>query len=348
MLISNRNLNIDILRCLSIFIVISSHFGFRIHNSLDGTVGVLLFFIISGYCIQRSIIKKKFLDFLKSRYLRLVPTFIICISFTAVFEYLYKDLYTSRYHDMSLQYFLSNIICIPFGNFPCDFTRLYFIGAPTGFPFVDGVYWSLLVEFRYYILLSLIFLICNKNYKVVIISLSLFQFLSLINSNFNFYSKENDFALYLNFFIFGMIFYLHEIKKINFFYFLIPILNFFILSFFGVQGISLNLNMNNFISYFSTFIIFIFIMILLNNKKNYLISIAGYLTYPVYLIHYDVGIILINELSIFLNKNISTTVVIFVIIFIAWVLDKTQILIVRNITNFFKFVKKGINTNFRV
>ena len=77
---------------------------------------------------------------------------------------------------------------------------------------------------------------------------------------------------------------------------------------------------------------------ILNNKKNYLISIAGYLTYPIYLIHYDVGIILINELSIILNKNISTAVVIFMIIFIAWVLDKTQILIIRKIKNFLKFI----------
>ena len=64
-----------------------SHFGLIQFRYLDGALGVALFFMVSGYCISMTSLKKKnFFSFWKARYLRLLPLFFLSLSFALSFS----------------------------------------------------------------------------------------------------------------------------------------------------------------------------------------------------------------------------------------------------------------------
>src|SRR5258706_9716777 len=86
---TTRNVGIDVLRGASIIVVICYHYMLFRPLSGYGLYGVMLFFIISGYCMSPSIMAcNTALGFFKKRLSRLLSTFFVCGLITSIIEYL--------------------------------------------------------------------------------------------------------------------------------------------------------------------------------------------------------------------------------------------------------------------
>ncbi len=75
-----RNLNLDIVRIIAAFMVLSVHIGQSIGKDFGvGAMGVQLFFILSGYLSFATIKNKSPLEYYKSRLIRIIPTYYFCL-----------------------------------------------------------------------------------------------------------------------------------------------------------------------------------------------------------------------------------------------------------------------------
>ncbi len=137
---------LDILRLGAALLVVVYHYAFR--GGLNGEFlsfslvqpgswiqyfyfGVQLFFIISGFVILWSAENKNWLDFGIARILRLWPAYVICVSISAaVFVWAGNPLFeTSIWHWL---------------------TNLTFFAPAFGQTFMDGVYWTIVLELIFY------------------------------------------------------------------------------------------------------------------------------------------------------------------------------------------------------
>lgn len=100
-----------------------------------GFLGVSLFFVISGFVISNALLRRPLPTFVKARFLRLYPAFLICMTLT----WLVGALAGSASGSASLAQWLAN---------------LTMVSPAFGQPFVDGVYWSIVVEVEFYALVA--------------------------------------------------------------------------------------------------------------------------------------------------------------------------------------------------
>lgn len=143
----DRLLNVDGLRAICAFAVLFFHFGFR--GSFDGLYaplladgasdvfkfgqfGVLIFFCISGFVIAFSADKRSPLQFAISRFSRIYPTFVLCLSLVFFVRWLWGD---AIFPAQPWQYF-ANLTMVP---------------QVFGQGFLSGVYWSIIVEVVFYV-----------------------------------------------------------------------------------------------------------------------------------------------------------------------------------------------------
>ncbi|GAA5003707.1 hypothetical protein GCM10025734_41260 [Kitasatospora paranensis] len=102
-----------------------------------GWLGVQLFFLISGFVICLSCWGRSLSDFLTSRVVRLFPAYWFAVLLTTTV-----------------------VALIPGGTRPRPgrdiLTNLTMMEYPFGAPYVDGVYWSLWVEGRFYLIFAVV------------------------------------------------------------------------------------------------------------------------------------------------------------------------------------------------
>lgn len=137
---------LDILRFLAITAVFLFHYLFRgpisgwvEHASFPsaqtwavyGYAGVDLFFVISGFVIAWSSEGRTALEFLRARFLRLWPTFVVCMTISA----LLLALAGNPHFPVGLWQWAANLIFLP---------------QALRQPFVDGAYWSIVAELTFY------------------------------------------------------------------------------------------------------------------------------------------------------------------------------------------------------
>jgi peptidoglycan/LPS O-acetylase OafA/YrhL len=125
-----------------------------------GYLGVDAFFIISGFVIAVSAEGRTALTFARARAKRLYPAFLVACALTTAIIFILPD----KTGAPSLYQILANLTLF----------APYF-----GQESIDGVYWSLYVEIRFYILIAAILLIGKFNHIMPLIALWLA--LSLIN-----------------------------------------------------------------------------------------------------------------------------------------------------------------------
>ncbi len=316
---TERSLGIDLLRVISIALVIFSHYGLLDGFILSGTHGVAIFFMVSGYCMYYSTQNRTGTEFLKARFWRLIPTLVICATITHSIEYILPYIRPDR--AQGLKSYVATIFCLPSGNLICDTIWGVITQKSFHYAWVDGAYWSLLVEIRFYILLWLIYYIFKV--KRISIFLSLLGLLASLNLFIPLISKSQDFLLYLSFFAFGISYrsfinndrYSLAILLLSFFTFVSN-------SYFGSTGLSMTLNTNNLVSYSICFIIFIITMTFFKNTTNSYISYLGLLSYPLYLIHQDIGLIFIAILEKHLDHFSSALLTIVIVLLISAVIQK--------------------------
>ncbi|MCX4747183.1 acyltransferase [Kitasatospora sp. NBC_01287] len=105
--------------------------------STYGFLGVNLFFLISGFVICLSCWGRSLGDFLTSRVIRLFPAFWFAVICTSVVLYFYPGPERS----LSPSQILANLTMLQ---------------DPFGAPEADGVYWTLWIEMRFYLLFALV------------------------------------------------------------------------------------------------------------------------------------------------------------------------------------------------
>lgn len=103
-------------------------------------LAVNLFFMISGFVILMTAESGNAWSFLRSRILRLYPAYWFCVTVSFVLTYCFTN------HIFNL-------------TFPRYIVNLTMLNGFFGIGFIDGVYWTLLVELKFYILILIILLL---------------------------------------------------------------------------------------------------------------------------------------------------------------------------------------------
>jgi peptidoglycan/LPS O-acetylase OafA/YrhL len=152
-----RSYELDALRLLAALMVVSCHYISSktvLHRAsvvqehtwswpqavveavAHGPLGVDLFFMISGYVIALSAQGRTARTFAAARFSRVLPAFWFCCLLTWCVLWL-----EGSPREVTLPQLLSNMV---------------FVARPLGHDFVDGVYWSLVIEMRFYLLVALV------------------------------------------------------------------------------------------------------------------------------------------------------------------------------------------------
>ncbi|MEO6151226.1 MAG: acyltransferase [Mucilaginibacter sp.] len=137
-MVKKRILELDAFRGIAAVMVVCFHYvlGTEFKDTIFkvGGTGVDLFYIISGYVILMTVERAKgWKDFVLSRFSRLYPTFWAALLFTSTLYLIFKK------DELTAKIFAGNITMIP-----------HILGIPE----VDNSYWSLAVEFIFYVLIT--------------------------------------------------------------------------------------------------------------------------------------------------------------------------------------------------
>jgi peptidoglycan/LPS O-acetylase OafA/YrhL len=133
------------------------NYNFKVPTILSyGNLGVQLFFIISGFVITLTLSKSKtFMEFMKKRVVRLLPGMMICATATYLFFWAFD---------------INNLkpACASIYNLLFSYTFLSpkFINSIFGthFQYMDGVYWSIWAELQFYVIGGIIYFLSPKNF----------------------------------------------------------------------------------------------------------------------------------------------------------------------------------------
>lgn len=297
--VKERLENIDLLRGVAIIFVVLFHYTnhyppeylLRTDNwflpiAKYGWSGVDIFFIVSGYCIALTIIKtSNFVEFSVKRFARIYPAYFFCGISTLIF-FSFFDL---PGREVSWFTGFMNLI---FANFI----------PGLNFKYIDGIYWALIVELKFYIFFGIIyFFFKNLNKAIIVwgIFAIILNLLLIFTEKVIFISSISPHA---NLFLIGLIVF--NLRDKNFFpYLLITLI--------ALTNIFINERYSDYEIYF-LFLIFITVLILkinINLKLNFL-SKVGLISFSWYLLHNAIGIIIIRELNKIGFENYSIIIAI--------------------------------------
>lgn len=266
---------LNIIRAFASLSVTVFHLGGKTVPILNyGWLGVQMFFILSGFVIcwalPATYTIKDFGYFLAKRIIRIEPPYVISIILILLLSIIsFRNL-----NQISVQ----NI-----------FLHLAYLNNFFDKEYLSPVYWTLGIEFQFYILIGLTFPLINRNSKLIL------PFLLLSNC-FLFLNVANGIiSNYISYFIVGIFVFLYKAKKLN------PI-NFFIATIINLSFIFYCFGLACFLISFLTIAIIIFI-----NHTNNLINFFSKISFSLYLTHDIIGskiVIVIGNL--FNTKNIFT------------------------------------------
>lgn len=152
------------IRAIASLIVALYHLGGKVLPVLNyGWLGVEMFFFLSGFIICWAIpenysIKKDGLKFLQKRFIRIEPPYIISIFILLFINITTIDNYNINFRNILLHFaYLNNFF---------------------SYPYLNAVYWTLGVEFQYYLFIVFTFPLFLKSYgKWILLFLSIIPIL---------------------------------------------------------------------------------------------------------------------------------------------------------------------------
>lgn len=170
--LKKRNIGIDILKAISLISVIIYHF-----YEYKGTyIGVILFFVISGYLITEVLYERddSYFSFIKRRYNKIFPPLIAVLTFSYLAFYYFYNYISEKliYSSLSSLFGVSNLYQIYTG-------MSYFERSGDLFPLLHT--WSLSIEIQFYVLFPFLIYLFKKiklDKKIVIAVIILLSFIS--------------------------------------------------------------------------------------------------------------------------------------------------------------------------
>ncbi|ASG74937.1 acyltransferase [Salmonella enterica] len=350
-MIKNRINEIDLLRFVAAMAVVFFHYAFRGYAadgmsimpypslapvSKYGFLGVQLFFMISGFVILMSASHGSIQNFTISRMVRLYPAFWACCTITFIVT---VAIGAPKYS-------------VSFNQYITNMTMLNgFIGTPS----VDGAYWSLFIEIRFYALIAVILAI-GKIHRAQELILS-WLIISIVLEIYPIWKLRAIFITdYSTYFIAGATCYLIYSKGLSALKSAILGTSLALAIYQSTnQIIFFENHYNTFISKYITATIitsFYIVMTLISlnltgfmGRKKWLL--IGSLTYPLYLIHQNIGYMIFNIAYPSINPHIIFWCTIFLVIIVAYCvhrfverkLSKPMRVFLESITNSKKHLK---------
>jgi peptidoglycan/LPS O-acetylase OafA/YrhL len=288
--------SLSFLRALAVLMVCFCHFGspFSQDNALAGMFdafheygkyGVQVFFVISGFVIPLSLDKgryelKHYGKFLLKRLIRLHPPYLFALSITLVI----LALTTVVKH-------------MPYPETPWTiFQSLFYLHHPD----INPVFWTLKVEAEYYLFIGLFFVLLQKFPKATLaVSIPLFMVISqtaVVN--------YIDLFSHMLYFMIGVIGYVMYMKGGNNWLEVgyIAAITVFTFFFYGAAP-----------TIAATFTILV--IMLYKGKVNKRFDFLGEISYSVYLLHFPIGVKLINLASRYIKPQYDIILFLFTVLF---------------------------------
>ncbi len=309
---------LDNLRAIAAWSVCLYHFvcttiGFVNHDSFIykvfsfGSYGVHLFFVISGLVIPWSLYHnsyqiKNFFKFFIKRLARLEPPYIVSviIMLAIILVRKFSPAYNGNEVIVSTKQLLLHVgYLIPFFN---------------GMAWLNNVYWTLAIEFQYYILIGLLyFLFVSKLFYIRYIAYALIIILPAVLPYADFL------PFWLPIFGVGILIFLYKSN-------LISITEFMIVSLlFAVDIFIFNQIIACVISLLSEFVI-----VFMFSKTNKILAWLGKFSYSVYLIHAIIGAAAVNILSHYAASNLTKIIVVIAGVIVTFISSYLMYLFVEN------------------
>ena len=321
----SRMRELDLLRFLAAVAVVLFHYTARQNPAWGGTdpvnvfpglsqftrygfLGVELFFVISGFVILMTAWRRKVGEFAIARFTRLFPAYVFAVLFTALIVTVFGSL---NYNVTPLQVL----------------TNMTLLQEPLGIASVDGVYWSLLIELKFYFLIA-----CLVGFGVTYRRVVTFMGLWLVAT----VALRAAPVPFLDFFLFprwsqyfiaGMAFYLIHRFGSNLvlwaFVFVTWILTITTVAeeAAGAERI-VGAPVNPMTMYAGITIIFLVMALVALGALRWLswrhLTTLGMLTYPLYLLHEWIGWVMIDQLRLALTPWENLAVTTATMILLAW------------------------------
>lgn len=318
--ISRRFYEVDLLRFIAALAVVLFHYGFYGYAegkmrlpyftlaplAKYGYLGVDLFFLISGFVILMTAFRCSAKRFVISRVVRLYPAFWACCTLTFLVTLLAAGRETAS-----------------FKNYALNMTML------SGFfrtPAIDGSYWSLFVEIRFYVLVFVALLLGQLDRVKAL--LGLWLFLALVFSRWDVqyvsYFLISDYAHY---FIGGAMLYLiHEEGVCP--YKLAIVVSSYLAAVLAAAKVATESALHlgtpfSLVVVAAVIAVFYIVLFLVAIGRTSHIASArwlmlGALTYPLYLIHQYVGYLIFNALYGLVNDHALMCGTLAFVLAIAW------------------------------
>jgi len=305
---------LDGLRVIAILMVMLFHYysyfeGTYYHYNAPrilhyGSLGVQLFFIISGFVISMTLTSSlNFIQFMKKRLIRLFPGMLICscITFTIFLLFDTNNLIPSSKNVYNL--ILSNTF-LP----PALVNKL----LSSNLRYIDPPYWSLWVEIQFYIVSGIIFFLSPKNYlrNYGFFTLITFSVYILVQSKYSINIEPvalrykigyliDTFSLVKNnlWFLAGIVvykMYTGENKKLIYLLLLIFAVQLILMDDLYAKAITA--------SFLIFFIFFIYKRDAIAFLSKKWISKIGVASYSIYLIHQNIGLLIIYNTTKYLGS----------------------------------------------
>ncbi|APQ19333.1 hypothetical protein BTR34_11975 [Maribacter hydrothermalis] len=315
MLKGQRIYQLDLFRFLAALSVVFYHYFFRGQAADDlsglhfyefgtyfkyGNLGVDLFFIISGFVIAMSISDLSVSNFVISRIVRLYPAYWFGVLFTFLVVYFFG----MPHFNATVNQFLINLTMLE------GFLHVKYL---------DGVYWTLSVELRFYFLVIVLLVVrkyFKRSFEIGVIAWLLLSIFYAFNAHTPLIKLLNLFFIleWSPYFIAGIMFLMVYEKTAKYYHYLFLVLCLLLSIINAIYRISEN-EMHYHLA-FSPYVIglvilffYILMFLVTSNKLGFLNSkkwlAYGALTYPLYLIHQNVGYIIFNHFGDVMNKYVE-------------------------------------------
>lgn len=250
-----------------------------------GKYGVHVFFIISGFIIPYAMYYsnynlKALPKFILKRLTRLEPPYIFSIILILGIIFL-KSKFNIGIEDR--EPITMQRVALHFG---------YLINFTKDYKWFNNVYWTLAIEFQYYIIIGFLYVLFIS--KKTIIRFLAYAIFFLMGYVFFIYRLNGHFPYYAPLFLIGIITFLFKIKQISTIEFIILFILGFIYNFIYLEPVVAFLGM-----------VTSLIILFYSNKKIIVLNFFGKMSYSIYLIHPIIGAAVINLLSRHVNTNLQ-------------------------------------------
>lgn len=333
---NGRLYEIDLFRFIAAVMVVIYHYAFRGFASDHMTVmpyhfmssfakygylGVDLFFIISGFVILMTASKGSARHFFISRCVRLYPAFWTCCTITFLVTILIG---APRYASTFRQYSVNMTMLSGFLDVKPK------LAAWVHAPFIDGVYWTLFVEMKFYFLIFLI--LCLKMIGKADVLLGAWLAVSLALSKWD-VPRISFFLIpdYAPLFISGAFFYIIFISGLNFFRGFILSVSYAtsvveVIFVTGRKAVHYGISFNPLVITIVLTVFFLLFALISAKMSGWLSTprwlLLGAITYPLYLLHQNIGYMLFNMEYPYENANIVMLTTVLLVLFISYSVNR--------------------------